>query len=110
IYRYQSDGFMSLHESLLIGVVIACTALGPQILPSRILESSLLKATGVMSYSLYLWQGLFLRSTWGAFGPLALGAIFILSWRFIEQPGIQFGRKLLAKRRAADAETLAVSS
>ncbi len=110
IYRYQNDGFMTLHESLLIAVVIACSSLSPQMLPGRILESSLLKSTGVMSYSLYLWQGLFLRSTWGAFGPLVLGAAFILSWRFIEQPGIQFGRKLLSKRQEAPTPTLAVPS
>ena len=103
-YRYQIDGFMTLHESLLIAGVLACTALTPQMVPGRILESSFLKSTGVMSYSLYLWQGLFLRSTWGAFGPLALAGTFLLCWRFIEQPGIQLGRRLLAKRAPSGNE------
>jgi peptidoglycan/LPS O-acetylase OafA/YrhL len=109
-YRYQMDGFMTLHESLLLAVVIACTSLRPQMLPSRLLETPFLKSTGVMSYSLYLWQGLFLRSTWGVFGPLALAAAFLLSWRFIEQPGIQFGRRLLAKRGSSEGQPIVVAS
>ncbi len=102
LYRYQIDGFMTLHESILIAVVIACTSLRPLTLPGRLLESEFLKATGVMSYSIYIWQGLFFRSTWGMFGPLLFAAAFLLSWRFIEQPGIQFGRRLLAKRTAPE--------
>jgi peptidoglycan/LPS O-acetylase OafA/YrhL len=108
-YRYQVDGFMSLHESLLLAVAIACTALRPTMLPGRFLESHFLKMTGVLSYSLYLWQGLFLRSTWGLFGPMALAAAFLLSWQFIEQPGIRLGRRLLARRGSVEGGTVAVA-
>lgn len=107
LYRYRIDGLMTLHESILLAIVIACTTLQPLTLPGRLLEGQFLKSTGVMSYSIYIWQGLFLRSAWGVFGPLLLAAAFLLSWRFIEQPGIRFGKRLLAKR--ADAECAAES-
>jgi len=108
-YRYRIDGFMSLHESILLALVIACTSLQPLTLPGRVLEGQLLKSTGVMSYSIYLWQGLFLRSTWGVFGPLLLATAFLLSWRFIEQPGIQWGRRLLGRRPLEENPTKSVA-
>ncbi|HEX3892102.1 MAG TPA: acyltransferase [Terracidiphilus sp.] len=110
LYRYQGDGFMSLHESLLLAILIACTSLCPDLLPGRVLEMQFLKTTGVLSYSIYLWQGLFLRSTWGIFGPFCLGAAFLLCWRFIEQPGIRFGRKLIAKKVSAEDPAIALAS
>ena len=98
VYRYQIDGFMTVNESVLIAVLIACTSLMPLSMPGRVLEWSFLKSTGVLSYSIYLWQGLFLRSSWGMFGPILLGASFLLCWRFIEQPGIRLGRRILSMR------------
>lgn len=110
-YRYTvGGGFMSLHESVLLALVIACTSLRPGMAPSRLLENQLLKSTGVMSYSIYIWQGLFLRSTWGLFGPLLLAASFLLCWQLIEQPGIRLGRRLLAKRAPTKDSPVPVAS
>jgi peptidoglycan/LPS O-acetylase OafA/YrhL len=97
LYRYQIDGFMTLHESALIALVLACTSINPLALPGRLLETGFLKTTGVMSYGIYLWQGLFLRSNWGILGPLLFAGAFLLSYRFIERPGIRLGRRLLTK-------------
>jgi peptidoglycan/LPS O-acetylase OafA/YrhL len=111
LYLYTVDGgFMSLHESILLALLLASTSLAPQMVPSRMLENQLLKSTGVMSYSIYLWQGLFLRSTWGIFGPLLLAASFLLCWRFVEQPGIQLGRRLSAKKPPSEDPAVILAS
>ncbi len=94
-----------LHESLATAVAIACTALNPDSWSGKVLEWPHLKYIGLMSYSIYLWQNLFLRSNWGAFGiPLLVLAAFI-SWLCIERPLIVQGRKVSerwARRRAAE--------
>ena len=102
LYRFQVDGLMTLQESVLIALMLACTSIHPLAVPGRLLEGEFLKATGVMSYGIYLWQGLFLRSNWGFLGPLLLAGAFLLSFRFIEQPGIRFGKRLIAKYSSPD--------
>ncbi len=84
-----------LHESLAIAVLLCATSLGPQLLFSRVLEWEYLKMTGILSYSIYIWQGLFLRPNWGIFWPFLLGGSFLLSYVFIEQPARRLGRKLI---------------
>jgi peptidoglycan/LPS O-acetylase OafA/YrhL len=110
LYRYRIDGLMTLNESILIAIVIACTSLHPAALPGRLLELPFIRITGIMSYSIYLWQGLFFRASWGIFGPLLFAGAFLLSWRFIEQPGIRFGRKLLSRysKRSVPPESAVV--
>jgi peptidoglycan/LPS O-acetylase OafA/YrhL len=112
VYRYAVNGRMTLNESIVLALMIGSTSLHPLALPGRVLEWGHLKALGIMSYSIYLWQGLFLRANWGLYGPILLAASFMLSWCFLEQPGTQLGRKLLAKRarRGTPAETIAVTS
>jgi peptidoglycan/LPS O-acetylase OafA/YrhL len=111
IYKYSVDGFMSLNESILLALMIGSTSLEPATLPGRVLESQHLKAVGIMSYSIYLWQGLFFRANWGYLGPLLFAASFMLSWRFLEQPGIALGRRILARLERSDsAESVALAS
>ena len=112
LYKFQIDGIVTLQESILISVLIACTSLNPSALPGRILDWHFLKTTGLMSYSIYLRQGLFIRANWGMFGPILFAAAFLLSWRFIEEPGRHFGKRLLARRipTEAPAESVIVSS
>jgi peptidoglycan/LPS O-acetylase OafA/YrhL len=111
-YRYTLNGRMTLNESIVIAVLLASTSVHPSALPGRVLESPHLKALGIMSYSIYLWQGLFFRANWGLYGPIFFAASFLLSWRFLEQPGIQLGRRLLARRasKPAEAEPIALPS
>jgi peptidoglycan/LPS O-acetylase OafA/YrhL len=98
VYRYQA--LIPLSESILIATMIACTSVHPGSVPGRVLEWQHLKFTGMMSYSFYVWQQLFLRHSWGPFGILLLGAVGIGSWLLIEQPCIRLGRRLEHRRAA----------
>ncbi len=85
-------------------ILIACTVLQPQSLVGKVLEWSLLKWIGRISYSLYLWQMMFLperERTLGAFHefPLNLIAPVIcasLSFYLLEKPMMQIGHRLAA--------------
>ncbi len=81
--------------AILIGSVVACPS-GPI---GRVLELAPMRLIGKWSYSLYIWQQLFL---WGPDGPrmpalLGICATFAcayLSYRFIEQPFIRIGKRV----------------
>lgn len=79
---------------------------------SRILEFGLLKKVGVISYSLYLWQQLFLVIPTGAMAsgalsllqmfPINLVTAFVMataSYHLIEKRAIGAGRRLIALQR-----------
>jgi peptidoglycan/LPS O-acetylase OafA/YrhL len=88
------------HESIAIALMIGATVTNPGLLSSRILEHEHLKRTGMASYSVYLWQQLFMHAIFGPFVLLLLPVAVFLSYRFVEQPGIQLGRRLMAKKQA----------
>lgn len=87
--------------------VILATVLDPQRPLSRMLESPPLRFIGRISYSLYLWQQLFLVAHFGSaslgalqewpFNWIAVFACGLLSFYFIEQPLVRLGRRLAAK-------------
>jgi peptidoglycan/LPS O-acetylase OafA/YrhL len=90
-----------LLPAILIGAVVAC----PSAPIGQVLELEPMRLIGKWSYSLYIWQQLFL---WGPDGPRMPAAIGIcaafvcayLSYRFIEQPFIRIGRRVtMATRR-----------
>jgi peptidoglycan/LPS O-acetylase OafA/YrhL len=67
----------------------------PQSFTGRMLNSAPLVALGLLSYSLYLWQQLFIVTGWGgpvgAF-PLNLGLALLAAWmsrRFVELPALR---------------------
>jgi len=95
VYRFQV--LMPLQESLAIAVLLGCTSAQPGNRLSRILEARPLKFLGVISYSLYLWQELFLVPHWGkALAPFMFALLFVtayLSYELIERPCIAFGRR-----------------
>jgi peptidoglycan/LPS O-acetylase OafA/YrhL len=93
IYHHQH--LLPLRESLAIAVMIGTTALNPQMLVGKLLEMEHLKTTGLMSYSIYLWQGVFFRDTWGVLGFILLPIAAFISWLFVEKHGIAMGRRLL---------------
>jgi peptidoglycan/LPS O-acetylase OafA/YrhL len=97
IYCFHS--LIPLHESILIALVMGAGVVNPGTRLGRFLEFDYLASTGIISYSLYLWQGLFLRSNWGVLGFVLVPLAAICSWRFIEQPGIKLGKKLLLAKR-----------
>jgi peptidoglycan/LPS O-acetylase OafA/YrhL len=85
--------------SLMLGAIIAC----PSAPIGRLLELAPLRYIGRLSYSLYIWQQIFLGGT-GSVLPVPLAvcaalACAYLSYRFIERPAIAYGRRLISKRK-----------
>ena len=89
-----------LIQVALVCTLIASTVAIPARITSRILEVSPVRWVGRMSYSIYLWQQLFLRPTRSPHWQLPLrliGIIFVawLSYKFVERPLIAIGRRVL---------------
>jgi peptidoglycan/LPS O-acetylase OafA/YrhL len=92
-------------RSILIPMVLLGTVIHSSKLPGRILETSVFRWIGRLSYSLYLWQQLFLvwnenrvpyLSVWQSF-PVNLLAVFVcatLSMLLIENPLIAIGHRI----------------
>jgi peptidoglycan/LPS O-acetylase OafA/YrhL len=97
----------TLWFAMLVPVVLAGAMLHPQWLFCRILELAPIRFMGRISYSLYLWQQLFLTPGWlpklgvlqqWPWNLLVTFAAATASYFFIEKPCIRFGR--LAADRA----------
>jgi peptidoglycan/LPS O-acetylase OafA/YrhL len=101
VYHYQL--LIPLSESILFAIMIACTSQNPNSAPSRVLEWQHLKFTGLMSYSIYMWQDIFLRNNWGFYGPILLVVAAFASWLLVERPCIRLGR-LVEKRLASKTQ------
>lgn len=101
-----------LYESVSIALLILITCQNAQATFSRALDWKPLAWIGLVSYSLYLWQEvLFLTHTVaGVLTVLVLmtGAALV-SYYFIEQPSIEWGRRIV-KRKAADALSIPVAA
>jgi peptidoglycan/LPS O-acetylase OafA/YrhL len=90
---------------LAVPLLILCTVLNPNSLTGRFLESSPLRWIGRLSYSLYLWQMLFLCTRFPVSPPLAHIEVFpwnapcllacaCFSYYLIERPLIRLGHHL----------------
>jgi peptidoglycan/LPS O-acetylase OafA/YrhL len=101
--------FPSLITNALIAVMLCVSAFGQQGIVSRMLTHRFLLWLGAISYSLYMWQQLFLLHP---AGPLPLGwlnqfpanvlasfAMASLSFRLLEQPAIAYGRRVSGAQR-----------
>jgi peptidoglycan/LPS O-acetylase OafA/YrhL len=102
-----------LWQSALFPLLFVATMLYPTTLLGRLLELPVVRWIGRLSYSLYLWQQLFLVA--GAEPrPLPLGALqewplnlvalltcAAISYYAIEQPALAFGHSLARRRSAA---------
>jgi peptidoglycan/LPS O-acetylase OafA/YrhL len=93
----------TIWESALLASLVAGTVLRPSTMIGRVLETPVFKWVGRLSYSLYLWQQLFLVP--GALYPLSvlqrapldLAVVFgmaYLSYQYIERPMIRLGHRL----------------
>jgi peptidoglycan/LPS O-acetylase OafA/YrhL len=93
-------------EALLIVLVLAGTVLRPTTLIGHFLESGPMEWIGRMSYSLYIWQQLFLVESrvprplplgrWQEF-PLNILPVFgcaLISYHAIERPLIKVGHRI----------------
>ena len=96
--------------AMLIPIVITGTMLHPEWTVCRILELAPIRFVGRISYSLYLWQELFLtpgwmpKLGWVQQWPWNLAGTFLAataSYYLIEKPCIQLGRGLAARGRRA---------
>ncbi|HUM04492.1 MAG TPA: acyltransferase [Terriglobales bacterium] len=99
----QKTRTYSLTESALLPLIVAGTVIRPQTWMGRVLEVPLLKWTGRLSYSIYLWQQLFSVPALGLTPlffqklPLNLALLFLVAWisyEFIERPFIRLGHRL----------------
>ncbi|MCF8167730.1 MAG: acyltransferase [Rhodoferax sp.] len=98
-------------KAMLLPLLVLATLIQPTRWPGRILESALFRWVGRLSYSLYLWQQLFL--VWDAdrvpgLGllqafPLNLVAVFVcatLSLKLVETPCIAIGHRFAKSLRS----------
>ena len=100
-------GYLTMVAALM-ALLPAATVAKPKSWAGRLLELPLLAWVGRMSYSLYIWQQLFLPSNelpqglgiWQR-GPWNLAAIFgcaALSYYLVERPAIAWGKRWTRKR------------
>ena len=83
--------------TIILGAVVSC----PTAPIGRLLELTPVRFVGKLSYSLYIWQQMFLGGPGLRLSlPLALFATAVcayISFQFIEQPSIRFGRRFIAR-------------
>jgi peptidoglycan/LPS O-acetylase OafA/YrhL len=94
-----------LLKAILFPSLVISTAIYPSSVLGRVLDFPVLKWVGRLSYSLYIWQQLFIfptilaNSPFGALQhfPVSIVFIFVLaaiSYYLIEKPMIQVGRSV----------------
>lgn len=95
------DRLMLVGKPILLALLVFGAANVP--LVSWVLKLRVVQLIGRVSYSLYLWQELFVGRLdayrWTAPSVLLLPVAAYISWRFIEEPGIAVGRAYTRHRR-----------
>ena len=98
----------------LVALLVVGTVVAPKRTLGRLLELSTLRWLGRISYSLYLWQQLFLvwdefestawlgRLQWFPLSVVLPIGLAVLSHRFVEQPFIRVGRRVASRVRHHD--------
>jgi peptidoglycan/LPS O-acetylase OafA/YrhL len=114
-----AKGYGTLTYYSLIALIIASTLMIKEGLAYKLLNSRLLIGLGTISYSIYVWQQLFLLhpesgTVLGMAGrfPLNLLCVFLvssLSYYLLERPLVRFGHKL-SRRWTADRSGLGLPS
>ncbi len=123
--RFQNYWNFPLGETytgVLIVAVLLWTIRNPASLPGRALNASFVTHIGVLSYSMYLWQTLFLHHlnagvfagvSWLGRFPLNWIAVLVaaeLSYTLIEQPALRLRNRLLRRAHTYQAPALEVHS
>jgi peptidoglycan/LPS O-acetylase OafA/YrhL len=100
-------------ESFLLPWLLVGTGLHPGWWVSRVLEFRLLRWVGRLSYSLYIWQQVWMLGSWKEVRPFPLGPFqelplsllctfgcAVLSYYLVEKPLVAYGTRLAAARTA----------
>ncbi len=116
--RYQNYWNFPVGETytgVLIAFVLLWTVRNAESLPGRLLNASWITHIGVLSYSIYLWQTLFLHhmngsvfagTSWIGQFPLNWVAIFVvaeISYWMVEQPSLRLRNRLLRSGHVYEA-------
>jgi peptidoglycan/LPS O-acetylase OafA/YrhL len=108
-WSVELKGIADFIQAMLACLLIASTVASPARLLARLLEKSAVAWVGRMSYSIYLWQQLFLvpagNPHWQL--PLRLAGIIVVAWvsyAFIERPLIAVGRRLIDRRTRVEPD------
>jgi peptidoglycan/LPS O-acetylase OafA/YrhL len=91
-----------LYESIAIALLILITSQNPTRTFGRVLDSRLLSSIGLLSYGLYLWQEILFRAHTipGILAMLLfMIAAALVSYFFIEQPSIEWGKSIAKRHR-----------
>ncbi len=106
------------YTGLLIVAVLLWTVRNPGSLAGRVLNARVVTHIGVLSYSMYLWQTLFLHHmnagvfagvSWMGRFPLNWIAVLLaaeLSYRLVEQPSLRLRNRLLRRGHVYQAPAL----
>jgi peptidoglycan/LPS O-acetylase OafA/YrhL len=117
-YRFQGYYLLPFGytlEATAISYLLLYFVRSPDSLGGRLLNSRFLVHVGLISYSLYLWQQLFLtdllRSRIANF-PMNVIAAFAaaeLSWRLVERPALRLRRRVSAWQLTQESAVKAVA-
>jgi peptidoglycan/LPS O-acetylase OafA/YrhL len=104
----HSEFIFNLFPTVLLGAIVVA----PNAPIGRFLELPVMRFFGRLSYSLYIWQQLFLGGPGPRLPlPLALAAILAcayFSYKVVEQPSIRFGHRLYHKPVARPPAPLSI--
>jgi peptidoglycan/LPS O-acetylase OafA/YrhL len=101
LHGYYELPFGVSLDNLAIGYLLLYAVRNPDSLFGHVLNHRIVAHIGVLSYSLYLWQQLFLGEfplPWGLLGAFLAAE---LSWRVIEKPSLKLRDTALAPSRLA---------
>jgi peptidoglycan/LPS O-acetylase OafA/YrhL len=88
--------------NVLIGVMLMCLVFGPRNRAFKILNSKILSYIGLLSYSIYLWQQIFLSAKYGWVTRFPQNLIFLslmaaFSFYCIEKPFLRLRGRFQTK-------------
>jgi peptidoglycan/LPS O-acetylase OafA/YrhL len=100
-------------QAILLAAIVSGTVVAPRTLLGRFLELRPLCWIGRLSYSIYLWQQLFLHSSgagfharlmWLPIKVTGILAIASLSYYFVERPMMALGRSIAERKASVDRD------